>query len=114
MVGMAVCAEPIVRLTLTEKWIDTVFFLRVFCFNYALYPINSANINAIKAIGRSDVVLKLEIAKKIVESHYNNLKKINVMSRYYFETLNMATCAMIVINAAIERKESIGCHYRVN
>ena len=56
----------------------------------------------------------LEIAKKIVERHYNNLKKINVMSRYYFETLNMATCAMIVINAAIERKESIGCHYRVN
>lgn len=56
----------------------------------------------------------LEIAKKIIERHYNNLKKINVMSRYYFETLNMATCALIVVNAAIKRKESIGCHYRVN
>lgn len=56
----------------------------------------------------------LEIAKKIIERHYNNLKKINVMSRYYFETLNMATCAMIVVNAAIKRKESIGCHFRVN
>lgn len=56
----------------------------------------------------------LDIAKKIIERHYNNLKKINVRSRYYFETLNMATCALIVINAAIARKESIGCHYRVN
>lgn len=56
----------------------------------------------------------LEIAKKIISRHYNNLKKINVMSRYYFETLNMATVALIVIDAAIKRKESIGCHFRVN
>lgn len=56
----------------------------------------------------------LDIAKKIIERHYNNLKKINVMSRYYFETLNMATCALIIIDAALERKESIGCHFRVN
>ncbi len=56
----------------------------------------------------------LDIAKKIISRHYNNLKKINVMSRYYFETLNMATVALIVINAAIARKESIGCHFRVN
>ena len=56
----------------------------------------------------------LDIAKKIIERHYKNLKKINVLSRYYFETLNMATVALIVINAAIKRKESIGCHYRVN
>ncbi len=56
----------------------------------------------------------LDLAKKIISRHYNNLKKINVMSRYYFETLNMATVALIVINAAIARKESIGCHFRVN
>ena len=56
----------------------------------------------------------LDLAKKIIERHYKNLKKINVLSRYYFETLNMATVALIVINAAIKRKESIGCHYRVN
>lgn len=56
----------------------------------------------------------LDIAKKIISRHYNNLKKINVMSRYYFETLNMATVALIVVNAAIARKESIGCHFRVN
>lgn len=56
----------------------------------------------------------LEMAKKIIERHYKNLKKFNVLSRYYFETLNMATCALLVINAAIERKESIGCHFRID
>lgn len=66
MMGLAVCAEPIVRLILTEKWLPTVFFLRIFCFTYAFYPIHTANLNAIKAMGRSDLFLKLEIIKKVV------------------------------------------------
>ncbi len=56
----------------------------------------------------------LNLAKKIIERHYKNLKKINVMSRYYFETLNMATVALIIIDAALSRNESIGCHCRLN
>ena len=66
MVGLAVCAEPVVRLILTEKWLPCVPFLRIFCFTYAFYPIHTANLNAIKALGRSDLFLKLEIFKKIV------------------------------------------------
>ena len=66
MVILAVCAEPIVRLVLTEKWLPSVPFLRVFCFVYAFQPIHTANLNAIKAVGRSDLFLKLEILKKIV------------------------------------------------
>lgn len=66
MFGLATCAEPLVVVLLTEKWIKSVFFLRVFCFTYALWPIHTANLNAIKAMGRSDMFLKLEIIKKIV------------------------------------------------
>lgn len=66
MMGLAVCAEPIIRLLLTENWIGCVLFLRVFCFTFAFYPIHTANLNAIKAMGRSDLFLKLEITKKIV------------------------------------------------
>ncbi len=67
MVGLAVCAEPLVRLVLTEKWLPCVPFLRIFCFSYAFYPIHTANLNAIKAMGRSDMFLKLEIIKKAVD-----------------------------------------------
>ena len=56
----------------------------------------------------------LEIAKKIIETHYKNLIQLEVMSRYYYETLNMVTCALIIINAAISRPKSIGCHYIIN
>lgn len=66
MMGLAVCAEPLVRLVLTEKWLPCVPFLRIFCFTYAFYPIHTANLNAIKAMGRSDMFLKLEIVKKIM------------------------------------------------
>ena len=66
MMGLAFCAEPIVRLVLTEKWLPCVTFLRIFCISYLFYPIHTANLNAINAMGRSDLFLKLEIAKKIV------------------------------------------------
>lgn len=66
MIGLAVCAEPLVQLILTEKWLPCVLFLRIFCITYAFYPIHTANLNAIKAMGRSDLFLKLEIIKKTV------------------------------------------------
>lgn len=66
MVGLAVCAEPIVSLILTDKWLPCVPFMQIFCITLAFYPIHTANLNAIKAMGRSDLFLKLEIIKKIV------------------------------------------------
>ena len=66
MVGLAACGEPLVRLVLTEKWMPCLPFMYVFCFTYAFYPIHTANLNAIKAMGRSDLFLKLEIIKKVV------------------------------------------------
>ncbi len=56
----------------------------------------------------------LLLAKKLLTKHYNNLKKIQVFSRYYYETINMVTVALIIIDQALARKESIGCHCRLN
>ncbi|RIA75721.1 L-aspartate oxidase /nicotinate-nucleotide pyrophosphorylase [carboxylating] [Anaeroplasma bactoclasticum] len=56
----------------------------------------------------------LDIAKRIIEKHYKNLVTLEVMSRYYYETLNMVTIAMIIINAALSRPKSIGCHYMIS
>ena len=68
MAGLAVCATPFVRLLLTEKWLPCVPFLQVFCVVYAFYPMHTANLNAIKAMGRSDVFLRIEIIKKLLEA----------------------------------------------
>lgn len=66
MMGLMFCAEPIVKLLLTDKWLPCVPYLRIFCFTYMFWPIHTANLNAIKAMGRSDLFLKLEIIKKIM------------------------------------------------
>lgn len=66
MMGLACCASNIVTIVLTEKWLPCVFFLQIFCITYMFHPIHTANLNAIKAMGRSDLFLKLEIWKKVI------------------------------------------------
>ncbi|MGF0019622.1 lipopolysaccharide biosynthesis protein [Sporofaciens sp. SGI.106] len=66
MIGLACCASNIVVVVLTEKWLPCVFFLQIFCITYMFYPIHTANLNAIKAMGRSDLFLKMEIWKKVI------------------------------------------------
>lgn len=67
MAGLAACAVPIVRLLMTEKWLPSVPYLQIFCVIYAFYPLHTANLNAIKAMGRSDIFLILEIVKRGLE-----------------------------------------------
>ena len=66
MMIFAFCGTPLVRLILSEKWLPLVPFQIIFCISYMFYPIHTANLNAIKAMGRSDIFLKLEIIKKAV------------------------------------------------
>ncbi len=66
MIGLAVVSEPLVLILLTEKWLPAVPFLQIFCVQYALMPIHTANLQAINALGRSDIFLKLEVLKKIM------------------------------------------------
>lgn len=67
MLGLAVVARPLVTLVLTEKWLPCVPLLQLFCIVYLFQPIHTANMQAIKALGRSDVYLQLEIIKKSIE-----------------------------------------------
>ena len=66
MMGLAFCGDTVIELLLTEKWLSAVPFMRIFCITYMFYPVHTANLNAIKAMGRSDLFLKLEIIKKAV------------------------------------------------
>lgn len=66
MLGIVAVADNFVNLILTEKWAPAIPFMRIFCVIFLFYPINTSNLNVIKALGRSDIILKLEIAKKII------------------------------------------------
>lgn len=103
MMGLAFCAEPIVRMVLTDKWLPCVPFLRIFCVTYMFYPIHTANLNAIKAMGRSDLFLKLEIVKKIVGmSLLLSTMWFGVMAMAY--SLFISTLLSMIINSWPNRK----------
>lgn len=64
MAGLAATASPIVSLLLTDKWLPCVPFLQIHCLMFAFTPLQTSNNNAISAVGRSDIYLKMEIIKK--------------------------------------------------
>ena len=66
MMGLAFIGDTLVRFVLTEKWLPSVPFMQIFCVTYMFFPVHTSNLNAIRALGRSDIFLKLEIVKKVV------------------------------------------------
>ena len=88
MIGLAVTAPSVIKLLLTDKWLFCVPYLRVFCIYYMFYPIFTVNLNAINAMGRSDLFLKIEIVKKVVGFSV-------LFSSMWFGVWVMACCLLI-------------------
>lgn len=63
---MLTIAEPLIRVLLTDKWIECVPYFQITCLTVMLRTISNSNLQSYKAVGRSDIVLKLEIIKKPV------------------------------------------------
>lgn len=66
MLGLAAVSRPLVTILLTDKWLPCVPYVIIFCISYAFLPMETANLNAIKALGRSDIFLRLTTIKKII------------------------------------------------
>ncbi len=65
MSGLAAVASPMVSVLLTDKWLPCVPYLQAYCFSLMFLPVHTCNLQAINAMGRSDIYLRLEIIKKI-------------------------------------------------
>jgi Membrane protein involved in the export of O-antigen and teichoic acid len=66
MIGLAIVAKPLTIILLTPKWLPAVPFMQLSCIAFSFYPIHTSNLQAINAVGRSDIFLKLEIIKKVL------------------------------------------------
>lgn len=63
---LAALAKPLVITLLTDKWVDVVVYLQIFCFGYMFDHICSLNVNILYVKGYSNLVLRLEIIKKSI------------------------------------------------
>ena len=65
MAGLIACGVPLIRVLLTEKWMPCVPYLYMFCIVYAFWPFSIANLNAIRSLGHSEMILKIEVVERI-------------------------------------------------
>jgi len=112
MMGFFAVADEFVKLVLTDKWLPAVPYVQIFCLSYMFNIIQTGNLEAIKAIGRSDLILKLEVIKK---SLYFLVIFLFVMLTDSPQTLALSSivCTIIatVVNTYPNRK-LIGYAYR--
>lgn len=66
MFGFIAISDTFVRLVLTDKWIQSVPYIQVFCIMYIFKPLRNINRCAMKAVGRSDIDLKINMGEKVL------------------------------------------------
>lgn len=88
LTGLMVVANPLISLLLTDNWLPCVPYLQISCIYWMFQPSQTANVQAIKAVGRSDICLKLEVIKKIIGV------------TLIFLTINISVYAVVITNAA--------------
>ncbi len=113
MIGFLAVAENFILVLLTAKWSPAVIYVQAFCIVYMLDMIQVGNLQVIRAVGRSDLILILEIIKK---SLYFIVILLFVFLTDKPEFLALAciinTCLATVINTYPNRK-LIGYRYRL-
>lgn len=66
MFGLSAVMEPMILLLYTEKWAQTIPFGQLLAVGLCVDIVGNLPLQTLKALGRSDVILKLEVWKKPV------------------------------------------------
>lgn len=66
MIGLFSVSDILIPLLLTDKWVNCIPLMKCFCLAYIAYPIQSSNLSLIKAMGRSDIYMKLESVRRFI------------------------------------------------
>lgn len=65
MLGLFAISDPLVKVLLNRQWYDCILILQLLCCALLWQPISAINLSILKVIGRTDILLKLEIIKRI-------------------------------------------------
>lgn len=63
---LVVLAKPLILFLYTAKWAGAIIFLQIVCFAFMFDHITKINLNLYYVKGRSDIVLRLEVIKRII------------------------------------------------
>lgn len=103
MTGLIGISENLVIVLLTEKWLPCVVFLRIFCLFWMTQPLQVINWQIMKAVGRSDLCLKLEVIKKIVGFLLIGVTMFISVEALAYCTLTVGVVSMLINMVPIKR-----------
>lgn len=66
LLGLVGIAEPLVKFLYTDKWMNAIIYIQILCVASMINMSSSVSLQVIKALGRSDVILKMEFVKKTI------------------------------------------------
>ena len=66
MLLLGAISEPLIYCLIGPQWGDAASYLPLICVSMVLYPLHSINLNMLQILGRSDILLILEVIKKII------------------------------------------------
>jgi O-antigen/teichoic acid export membrane protein len=66
MFALGAVSEPLIFSLIGEKWHSAAVYLPFICVSMSLYPLHAINLNMLQVQGRSDLLLNLEVVKKII------------------------------------------------
>ena len=110
MILLAATSRQIILILYTEKWAQAIPFMQVVVFYHLFSIVGMANLQALNAIGRSDITFKLEFIKKPIL-----LGVLLYTSSISPIALSIGTALYAVVAAAVNahpNKKLIGYSYR--
>lgn len=67
MFYLSTVAKPLLVFLYSEKWVDSIPYFQFLCIGYGMFSIiHNCNLTALKSVGRTDYILRLEIIKKVL------------------------------------------------
>lgn len=105
MFGLCAVAEPMIMFILTEKWAQSIEYVRLASIGCMFWPL-TANNHALNALGKSKITLRLNTMSKIV-----SLTLLFLTYRHSVRLMIMSTLFSSIIYTIVS---SIVYHYELN
>jgi teichuronic acid exporter len=66
LIGLIPVSGSMILFLIGEKWQESIVYLQLLAVSAILYPVGEININILQVKGRSDIILKLQLFKKLI------------------------------------------------
>lgn len=66
MVGLGILSKQVTLVLFGSKWLPCVPYMQILCIGGLFWPLHVVNLNALLALGRSDLFFRLEVVKRVL------------------------------------------------